>query len=387
MSSSTSSRYRESAAVTAPTKVHDQHSTSFAEEHALDAIAKEAELRLQNQREQNREARQLRHKELEKKARDDDGGDSTSTPVTPSTPMSSSRSRIMNIDGTNNNAMGATTNSLLLQKFLNGDTDLRSIEQRDLRRLLSELETKYKTSMIANSSMYNEKQALRYQVDTFKDILDEHYETLNQAKRQLKEKSKDFDLQKRTLTELQREHNQLKEILAHREKLIQESGMQLLIGDEVVRNNSEEKLSSVFPTGIVSQETLALLNSLGKGSIDEKLKRILNEKREQFEQIVKLKSELDEEKTRLRTLEKQIPKFNDTNQNVNSQTDSEQQKQLTKEITDLKNRLQRLEADNLSLQQENKRYDAQLKRHKQQTDDAERVEEDLKQERRRLQRE
>ncbi|CAF2653555.1 unnamed protein product [Rotaria sp. Silwood2] len=190
MSSSTSSRYRESAAVTAPTKVHDQHSTSFAEEHALDAIAKEAELRLQNQREQNREARQLRHKELEKKARDDDGGDSTSTPVTPSTPMSSSRSRIMNIDGTNNNAMGATTNSLLLQKFLNGDTDLRSIEQRDLRRLLSELETKYKTSMIANSSMYNEKQALRYQVDTFKDILDEHYETLNQAKRQLKEKSK-----------------------------------------------------------------------------------------------------------------------------------------------------------------------------------------------------
>ncbi|CAF1249772.1 unnamed protein product [Rotaria sordida] len=96
----------------------------------------------------------------------------------------------MNIDGTNNSAVGTTSNSLLLQKFLNGDADLRSIEQRDLRRLLSELETKYKTAMIANSSMYNEKQALRYQVDTFKDILDEHYETLTQAKRQLKEKTK-----------------------------------------------------------------------------------------------------------------------------------------------------------------------------------------------------
>jgi hypothetical protein len=44
MSSSTSSRYRESAAVTAPTKVHDQNSTSFAEEHALDAIAKEVSI-------------------------------------------------------------------------------------------------------------------------------------------------------------------------------------------------------------------------------------------------------------------------------------------------------------------------------------------------------
>lgn len=32
---------------------------------------------------------------------------------------------------------------------------------------------------------------------------------------------KDFDLQKRSLNELQQEHNQLKEILASREKLIQ----------------------------------------------------------------------------------------------------------------------------------------------------------------------
>ncbi|CAF3944729.1 unnamed protein product, partial [Rotaria magnacalcarata] len=413
MSSSTSSRYRESAAVTAPTKVLDAHSTSFAEEHALDAIAKEAELRLQHQREQNREARQLRHKELEKNARDDtsgadsesskadqkkheeeeqedeedDGGDSTAAPLASSSNIGANRSRIMSMDGANNNGMGAATNSLLLQKFLNGDIDLRSIEQRDLRRLLSELESKYKSAMIANSSMYNEKQALRYQVDTFKDILDEHYETLNQAKRQLKEKCKDFDLQKRTLTELQHEHNQLKEILANREKLIQESGMQLLTGDEINRNNSEEKLSSVLPTGIVSHETLTLLNSLGKGSIDEKLKRILNEKREHFEQIVKLKSELDEEKNRLRTLEKQLPKLNDSHQSVSGTTDSEQPKQLLKEITDVKNRLQRLEADNVSLQQENKRYDAQLKRHKQQTEDAERIEEDLKQERRRLQRE
>ena len=36
--------------------------------------------------------------------------------------------------------------------------------------------------------------------------------------------------------------------------------------------------------------------------------------------------------------------------------ESEQQKTLTKEITDLKNRLQRLEADNLSLQQEVKSF-------------------------------
>jgi chromosome segregation ATPase len=132
--------------------------------------------------------------------------------------------------------------------------------------------------------------------------------------------------------------------------------MQLLTGDETNGFNSEEKLSSVLPTGLVSQETLILLNSLGKGSIDDKLKRILNEKREQFEQIVKLKSELDEEKNRLRTLEKQIPKLNESHQNLNASNDAEQVKTLTKEITDLKNRLQRLEADNVSIQQEVKHF-------------------------------
>jgi hypothetical protein len=56
--------------------------------------------------------------------------------------------------------------------------------------LLSELELKYKSSMITNSSLYNDKQALFYQVDMYKDMLEEQYETVNQAKRQFKEKSR-----------------------------------------------------------------------------------------------------------------------------------------------------------------------------------------------------
>ena len=42
--------------------------------------------------------------------------------------------------------------------------------------------------MITNSIIYNEKQTLHYQIDTYKDALDEHYETLHQVKRQYKEK-------------------------------------------------------------------------------------------------------------------------------------------------------------------------------------------------------
>jgi len=41
MSSSTVSRYRESSAITSPSKIYDQNNSSLAEDYALDAIAKE----------------------------------------------------------------------------------------------------------------------------------------------------------------------------------------------------------------------------------------------------------------------------------------------------------------------------------------------------------
>jgi hypothetical protein len=102
--------------------------------------------------------------------------------------------------------------------------------------------------------------------------------------------------------------------------------MQLCTGED-------HKFSSVLPTGLIAPETVALLNTLGEGSIDEKLKRILTEKREQFEQIVKLKSELDNEKNRLKTLEKQIPNSIDLHSyNINNHCDLEQQSKKKKKV-------------------------------------------------------
>ncbi|UJR23909.1 hypothetical protein I4U23_026881 [Adineta vaga] len=364
MSSSTVSRYRESTTITGSPQSYDQNNTSFAEEDALDAIAKEAELRLHNQREQNRAARQYRHKELERNAPDDNDEDSPTTSHSPSTPMGSIKSGTIGTLSTN-------ANSLLLQKFLNGDIDLRTIEQRDLRRLLSELESRYKSLMISNSSIFNEKQALYYQVDLYKDQLEEYGEILNQSKRQLKEKCRELDVQKRTLSDFKQDSNEMKEMLMRCERLIEEC--------------EEQRFSSVLPTEIKSRKTLLLLNSFANGSIDQKLERILNEKRDEYDELIRLRSELDEEKIRLKRFnEFRIDSNELHNQNV---CDSEQQKQLTKEIITLKNRLQRLDTDNGSLQQENKRYEAQLGRYKQQLDDGERVENELKQERRGLQRE
>ncbi|CAM4772210.1 unnamed protein product [Rotaria magnacalcarata] len=378
MNSSTTIRYRKSTDGSTSTKIYDQINTSLTEEYVLGDIAKEAELRLQQQREQNREARQFRHKELEKNARDEDGEDSSIIHfVTSPASTGSNKNQMINM----NSIIGANTHSSLLEKFLNGDIDLRSVEQRDLRRLLSELESKYKSLMIINSSMHNEKQALRYEVDTYKDRLDEYYETFNHIKRQLKEKCKEFDIQKRTLIDLKEDHKHLKEVLIDCEKLIQETEMEICIDEG-------PKYRSILSMEFHSQVAFLSSSSPINQPIDEKVKRILMEKREQVEQINKLKLELDEARNQLEILKQKIPNSIDLHdENMSNVYDCEQQKQLIRQITDLNNKLQQLAADNGSLQQENIRYEAQLTRYKQQLDDAERVEDELKQERRRLQRE
>lgn len=38
--------------------------------------------------------------------------------------------------------------------------------------------------------MFNDKQALQYQIEFYKDFLDEHQQTFQEIKRQLKEKSR-----------------------------------------------------------------------------------------------------------------------------------------------------------------------------------------------------
>ena len=80
---------------------------------------------------------------------------------------------------------------------------------------------------------------------------------------------------------------------------------------------------------------------------------MLTEKQEQAEQILQLKAELEQEKERFKEFE-QILKRNDSQTATNS-VETEQQKQLVKELTELRNKIPRLEAENLSVHQEVKK--------------------------------
>ena len=61
-----------------------------------------------------------------------------------------------------------------------------------------------------------------------------------------------------------------------------------------------------MPAALVAPETAKLLDLLGEGTIDDKLRRLLSEKQELKEHNNKLLIEIDEERARSSNLEKKL---------------------------------------------------------------------------------
>jgi hypothetical protein len=82
-----------------------------------------------------------------------------------------------------------------------------------------------------------------------------------------------------------------------------------------------QQIKSVLPAALVSNDTAKLLDQLGDGTIDDKLKRILVEKNDLKEKYNKLRADLDDELDKNVHLEK---KLNKINSKLNDSQDSSQ---------------------------------------------------------------
>lgn len=101
-------------------------------------------------------------------------------------------------------------------------------------------------------------------------------------------------------------------------------------------HNNEERYISPLPNSLNSQNTCPTINSHVNNCIDAKLKSILNQRHKQHEEIIQLKSELDEAKYNLRELKEQIPNsINFHHPNAGCMCDSEQQSINHMHLTEL----------------------------------------------------
>ncbi|XP_043993077.1 leucine-rich repeat flightless-interacting protein 2 isoform X2 [Gambusia affinis] len=320
---------------------------------------------------------------------------------------------------------------------------------KELKESLTEVEEKYKKAMVSNAQLDNEKGNLIYQVDTLKDVVEEMEEQMAEMRRELDDKSKELERQKHTCSVLQHKQEELKEGIRQRDELIEESqrmqtkldGLTREVFDlqetinwkdkkmaalerqkeyfDCIRNERDElrdELADIkgksrgaekhglviipdgtpngdvnhepLPSGItlVTQEAAQVLESAGDGPLDVRLRKLADEKDELLAQIRKLKNQLEEEKQKHSKVDGAFP----DGENMENGTDLhfiEMQRDANRQISEYKFKLSKAEQEMGTMEQNISRLEGQVARYKSAADNSEKVEDELKAEKRKLQRE
>ncbi|XP_004759426.1 leucine-rich repeat flightless-interacting protein 2 isoform X3 [Mustela putorius furo] len=320
---------------------------------------------------------------------------------------------------------------------------------KELKESLSEVEEKYKKAMVSNAQLDNEKNNLIYQVDTLKDVIEEQEEQMAEFYRENEEKSKELERQKHMCSVLQHKMDELKEGLRQRDELIEENQrMQqkidivtkevfdlqetLLWKDKNIRALEKQKeyiaclrnerdtlreeladLKETVKTGekrglviipdgtpngdvnhepvvgaitVVSQEAAQVLESAGEGPLDVRLRKLAGEKEELLSQIRRLKLQLEEERQKCSRSEGSAADMAGLHNGSDLQF-IEMQRDANRQISEYKFKLSKAEQDITTLEQSISRLEGQVLRYKTAAENAEKVEDELKAEKRKLQRE
>nr|XP_054605838.1 leucine-rich repeat flightless-interacting protein 2 isoform X7 [Nothobranchius furzeri] len=314
----------------------------------------------------------------------------------------------------------ATLASLGGSSSRRGSTDTGSIYDADaslseLKESLAEVEEKYKKAMVSNAQLDNDKANLIYQVDTLKDVIEEMEEQTAEMRRELEEKSKELERQKHTCSVLQHKQEELKEGLRQRDELIEESQQTQAKLDALTRevfdlqetiNWKDKKIGKhglvIIPDGtpngdvsheplspgitLVSQEAAQVLESAGEGPLDVRLRKLAEEKDELLAQIRKLKNQLEEEKQK----HSKVDGAYTDGEGMENGTDLhfiEMQRDINRQMSEYKFKLSKAEQEIGTMEQNINRLEGQVSRYKAAADNAEKIEDELKADKRKLQRE
>lgn len=350
-----------------------------AEDEALSSIAREAEARLAAKRAARAEARDIRMRELERQQKElDEKCDKQYSDYS----RPSSRCATPGLSAATLASLGGTSSR-------RGSTDTGSIYDPDtslseLRESLAEVEEKYKKAMVSNAQLDNDKGNLIYQVDTLKDVIEEMEEQMSEMKRELEDKSKELERQKHTCTVLQHKQEELKEGIRQRDELIEKHGLVIIPDGTPNGDVNHEPLSSGIT--VVSQEAAQVLESAGEGPLDVRLRKLAEEKDELLAQIRKLKNQLEEERQK----HSKVDSSYTDGESLENGTDLhliEMQRDANRQISEYKFKISKAEQEMGTMEQNINRLEGQVSRYKASADNSEKIEDELKAEKRKLQRE
>uniref|UniRef100_A0A3P8X9L4 Leucine rich repeat (in FLII) interacting protein 1b n=1 Tax=Esox lucius TaxID=8010 RepID=A0A3P8X9L4_ESOLU len=317
---------------------------------------------------------------------------------------------------------------------------------RDIKDSLVESEEKFRKAMVSNAQLDNEKSNLMYQVDTLKESLIELEEQLAESKREHADKVKDFERERHAHSLLQLQFNEMKETLKQSEDLLTEVGQLRLKRDSCVREISDlqetlgwkekkiralERQREFSDAGVwderdklrdqvvhlkdalkkhgialspevttngdagqmmdepFSADYAALLSDesqpshAGESVLELRLRKLVDERECLADQVKRLKSQLEgKQRNGSDTLSPEDTLENGVDTNI-----LDLQRDANRQISDLKFKLVKSEQEVTALEQNIIRLEGQVTRYKSASESAEKVEDELKVEKRKLQRE
>ncbi|XP_033085649.1 leucine-rich repeat flightless-interacting protein 1 isoform X42 [Trachypithecus francoisi] len=257
---------------------------------------------------------------------------------------------------------------------------------KEMKDSLAEVEEKYKKAMVSNAQLDNEKTNFMYQVDTLKDMMLELEEQLAESRRQYEEKNKEFEREKHAHSILQFQFAEVKEALKQREEMLEKHG--IILNSEIATNGETSDTLNNFgyqgPSKMTKEE-LNALKSTGDGTLDIRLKKLVDERECLLEQIKKLKGQL-EERQKIGKLDN-LRSEDDVLENGTDMHVMDLQRDANRQISDLKFKLAKSEQEITALEQNVIRLESQVSRYKSAAENAEKIEDELKAEKRKLQRE
>ncbi|XP_070711650.1 leucine-rich repeat flightless-interacting protein 2 isoform X3 [Pempheris klunzingeri] len=389
-----------------------------AEDDALNQIAREAEARLAAKRAARAEAREIRMKELERQQKEmsddeermsvgsrgsfrpsDYGGllgsgsrassRASSARASPVVEERPDRDFLDKASRTASTLSAATLASLGGASSRRGSCDTSfSVETeasiRDMKESLGEAEEKYRKAMVSNAQLHNEKSTLMYQVETLKEELSAMEELLWESRRHCDHSNKELERERQTHTVLQFQFKEMKETLRQTEELLTKHGVVVSLdvstNGEAGRGDAEDDDVSAESDARLAQEPC---HGGRESMLELRLKKLFEERESLQDQVRLLKSQLDQKNGTdgVQNLE---------GGGLENGLDAhllDLQRDANRQVSDLKFKLVKSEQEVTTLEQNVIRLEGQVTRYKTASENAEKIEDELKVEKRKLQRE
>uniref|UniRef100_A0AAQ5YB76 Leucine rich repeat (in FLII) interacting protein 1a n=1 Tax=Amphiprion ocellaris TaxID=80972 RepID=A0AAQ5YB76_AMPOC len=418
---------------------------STAEDDALNLIAREAEARLAAKRAARAEAREIRMKELERQQKESTiygislwiivtwdvavcsnvfcicavrrdlmiyfyvcQGSRAASALTAGTLTSLGGTSSRRGSGETALTVDAESSIREIKEIHELKDQIQDVETKYTQNLkeakdaLAEVEEKYRKAMVSNAQLDNEKNNLMYQVDTLKDSLMELEELLSESRREYEEKVKEYEREKHAHGVLQFQFSEMKEMLKQSEELLNDIRQLRMKQDSFVREISDlqetvewkdKKIGALerqkeYTDAIrierdeLREEVVQLKDILKVLAI--RLRKLVDEREKMIEQVKKLKAQL-EQKTQKNGTDSSPD--GEIIENGNDPNIMELQRDSNRQISDLKFKLVKAEQEVTALEQNVTRLEGQVTRYKSAAENSEKVEDELKAEKRKLQRE